>query len=341
MKCCANCIGDRYLRREIIPLLSAENGTCSYCGSENELLINPSDFRDRFELLVGIYTLDGDGKPLVEWLNDDWDMLNHQKMDEGKTKELLAKILDDGDVTEALFAPSDPSSSGSLESWEAFRQELMYENRFFPKEAIDQERLEELLGYLLLDSDDLQAMWYRARIQKDFEVYQSNDMGAPPKQKTSHGRANPAGIPYLYLASNILTAISEIRPHTGEMVSVAEFLVPTDLKIVDLRHPRRTVSPFMLTDESEVALLRGDIGFLEHLGNELTRPVLPHTAAIDYTPSQYLCEFVKKCGYHGVMYRSSVGSGMNIALFNEKNAVVGNIAQHKVSCVSVELDGGN
>lgn len=45
--------------------------------------------------------------------------------------------------------------------------------------------------------------------------------------------------------------------------------------------------------------MRSDLPFLERLGEELTRPVLPHAAAIDYTPSQFLCEFVRRQGYDG------------------------------------------
>jgi hypothetical protein len=82
--------------------------------------------------------------------------------------------------------------------------------------------------------------------------------------------------------------------------------------------------------------MRSDIPFLERLGDELTRPVLPQAAAIDYTPSQYLCEFIKKCGYKGVIYRSSVGEGMNLALFDPALATPGNITQHRVTRVSVD-----
>ncbi|WP_244510957.1 RES domain-containing protein [Mesorhizobium sp. LCM 4576] len=51
-------------------------------------------------------------------------------------------------------------------------------------------------------------------------------MGAPPKRRSSHGRANPAGIPYLYLGSLPETAAAEIRPHTGEVACVADFTIP-------------------------------------------------------------------------------------------------------------------
>lgn len=68
-------------------------------------------------------------------------------------------------------------------------------------------------------------------------------MGAPPSRYANHGRANPTGIPYLYLGSMPDTAISEIRPHTGEIATVAEFEIPAVLIIVDLREPRKHVSP--------------------------------------------------------------------------------------------------
>ena len=163
-------------------------------------------------------------------------------------------------------------------------------------------------------------------------------MGAPPKRIASHGRANPAGIPYLYLASAQDTAISEIRPHTGEIACVADFTTQTTLKLVDLRTPRNMVSPFVLADADDIGRMRNDLPFLDRLGNELTRPVIPQSAAIDYTPSQYLCEFVKKCGYQGVIYRSSVSTGMNLALFDPALATCGTVAQYRVVRVAVEIE---
>jgi hypothetical protein len=94
----------------------------------------------------------------------------------------------------------------------------------------------------------------------------------------------------------------------------------------------------MLEDETSVALLRGDIEFLVKLGDELTRPVLPHSAAIDYIPSQFLCEFIKNCGYHGVVYRSSVGEGINMALFYSDKAAAGSVKRYKVNRVTVSIE---
>lgn len=336
MWCCANCIDDRHLRRQVIPELSNLIGTCSYCGSAGQALIEPIFLREQFELIVSVYTADPNGRTLVEWLKDDWAMFTHERMDVAHAKELLADILDDGDVVRARFSATS-SKSNVLANWEELRAELMHSNRFFPQTVINLDRLGQLLPYLLLNEEDIPRYWHRSRIQQTASQYEIVEMGAPPKHLASHGRANPAGIPYLYLASTVLTAISEIRPHTGDLVSVAKFSVPEGLKIVDLRHPRRTVSPFILSDENEVSLLRGDIDFLEKLGQELTRPVLQKSAAFDYIPSQYLCEFSKKCGFDGVMYRSSVGDGVNIALFNPELGSVLEVASHHISCVSVEI----
>jgi len=334
-RCCAACFDDRGLRKEIIPLRSTGKGKCSYCETENVDLVEPRLLAEYFELVIAIYQPDDNGKPLSELLREDWEMFSHPKMDGAHAKELLGDILDDGDIVRKNFVLSCLCRTEHLAEWEKFRKELMYENRYFPTSEIDLPRLEELLSRLILDDDEIPQKWYRARIQEDDVVFPADKMGAPPARVASHGRANPAGIPYLYLGSLPNTAIAELRPHTGERASVAEFTTPGGLKIVDLRHPRKLISPFLAVDEQEVALLRGDIEFLERLGEELTIPVLPQGAAIDYIPSQYVCEFIKKCGYHGVIYRSSVSEGINLALFDPTRATIGNISSFRVEKVSV------
>ncbi|MES9816307.1 MAG: RES family NAD+ phosphorylase [Candidatus Thiodiazotropha sp.] len=266
-------------------------------------------------------------------------MFSHPIMDNAHAKELLSDIFDDGEIVRECFEPSELCHSTRLDEWGKLKNELMHKNRFFPQIKInDDDRLEELLKNLLLDSEEEIGTWYRACIQRSESIYPIEEMNAPPKRLASLGRANPPGIPYLYLASTPDTAISEIRPHTGEFATVADFTISQKLNIVDLRNPRRTVSPFLQKDEDEIALLRGDIEFLVHLGNELTRPVVPHAAAIDYIPSQYICEFIKKCGYHGVIYDSSVGSGVNIALFDPEVATPGTVNRYCVTRVSVEVE---
>lgn len=84
------------------------------------------------------------------------------------------------------------------------------------------------------------------------------------------------------------------------------------------------------------ALLAG-LPLLERLGEELTKPVQPRSAPFEYIPSQYLCEFIKKQGYQGVIYRSSVSDGINLALFDPNLAEGVSASVARVDRVSVEI----
>jgi hypothetical protein len=296
-------------------------------------LVAPSELADVFELLISAYELDDTGATLVELMKEDWRLFSHPAMDVAHAKELLGEILNNGELVRKKFVPSAKYTSAGLVQWETLRDELMYKNRYFLDQAIDGDRLKELLAFL--PADDMPAVWHRARIMVGDAVYPLTEMGSPPKRLVSHGRANPAGIPYLYVGSQPDTAIAEVRPHTGEMACVADFTITGGLTAVDLRNPRALVSPFLLADAGAIGQLRADIPFLERLGEELTRPVLPRGAAIDYVPSQYLCEFIKKSGYDGVVYRSSVSSGINLALFDPGRAVPGVVATYSVDSVTV------
>lgn len=337
MNCCAECFGDRGLRRNIIPFRSTATGQCSYCGTENVAVVEPRMLAEYFELLASAYRPDPTGRLLVEWFREDWALFRHPRMEDPRAKDLIAEILNNGEIVRQLFVPARGPMIDRLAEWEKLRDELMYHNRYFPQATIDLNRLEALLSPLTLDVDEIPTQWYRARIQIADAPFRAHEMGAPPKQLASHGRANPAGIPYLYLASTAVAAISEIRPHTGERACVAEFTTKSKLKLIDLRSPRNMVSPFLLADAIDIGKMRSDLPFLERLGDELTRPVVPQSAAIDYTPSQYLCEFIKKCGFEGVIYRSSVSDGMNVALFEPARARCGAVTQYRVTRVNVDI----
>lgn len=335
MKCCASCFNDRSLLRDIIPSISEELGKCSYCGTDQATLVHPMQLAELFAPLISIYEPDAQGKLLVEWMKSDWGMFSHPRMDVPAAKNLLGDILDDGEIVRRNFSPSSKYLSDGLDRWEALRDELMYKNRYFPDSNLDKERLSNLL--LHLRAVEPPIIWYRSRIQQGDQPYLVEAMSAPPKRVTSHGRANPPGIPYLYLGSTQQTAVSEIRPHTSEMVCIADFTLVPGLQMIDLRDPKSLISPFFFGDEDQIGSMRNDLPFLERLGQELTRPVLPQGAAIDYVPSQYLCEFIKKAGYDGVIYKSSVSDGMNLALFNPEKAIPGTVEQRRVVSVKVEI----
>lgn len=333
--CCPECFGDRGLRESIFPQLGATKGTCGFCLSDDVDLLEPIKLRDKFELLLAPYRVGAEGEPLVRQLKADWRLFSHPAMDDAHAKELLAEILDDGDLVRRNFVPIEELPSRSLGQWESLRSEMMHRNRWFPAEPVDLPRLRGLLDQIITQSPLINTQWFRARLMTSSELFPLDQMAAPPAQLAAHGRANPAGIPYLYLASDPKTAISEVRPHTGERATIARFSLP-ELQLVDVRDPRALVSPFLL-DDTAVTELRLDLPLLERLGEELTRPVVPSSAAYEYIPSQYLCEFMKHSGFDGVAYRSSVGPGVNVAIFNPSTATPEDVSEASVVSVTVDI----
>lgn len=335
MLCCDRCFQDRGLCKQIIPQRSKEQGNCSICHTPNRHLVDATELTEYFELLCEIYRPDDNGKVLVDWLIDDWQLF---AIDRANANNLLVEILDNGERVRKKFCPSELCASDQLDRWEQLRDELRHKNRFFPETVFDKGYLPVLLSNLILDEDDYISQWYRARIEEQGKPYGAERMGAPPKEVVTHGRVNPVGIPCLYLSSTKKTATTEVRPYPGEKVCVATFTVQDRLELIDLRNPRQLVSPFLLDDAESIALMRGNIGFLERLGQELTNPVFPNAAPIDYIPSQYLCEFIKKCDYHGVVYSSSVSDGMNLALFDPNKATVDDVVEEfSINHVNVNM----
>ena len=333
MKCCGSCFSDRFLEG-VIERLGDDEGNCEFCKTQNVRLMNASDLADYFELVCGIYEEHEDGEQLIHWLIQDWNLFEIER-DQGMI--LLGDILDDSKRVRQTYRPSAKCASDSLDVWERLREELRTRNRFFPDTEFDTRRVGNLLEHLLVPADELPGTWYRARIEDSSNPLRAGQMGAPPPEKAGPGRANPVGIPYLYVGSKEETAITEVRPHPGEILTVAEFTVEKDVRLVDLRNPRQMITPFTMTDIDEVAAMRGDIDFLEQLGDELKTPVLPNAAAIDYIPSQYLCECIKYVGYDGVVYASSVSYGANLALFQPENATEGALSRVIVDGVDVDF----
>ena len=153
------------------------------------------------------------------------------------------------------------------------------------------------------------------------------------------GRGNPQGIPYLYLASNEYTAVTEVKPFKTAEITIGVFSIKEDLNIADVRFSKLD-SPFACGK---------DLGFVEvykpfvnHISIELMKPVNPNKTDLNYIPTQYLCEKIKKLGYDGLIYLSYLGesnkSGDNLLLFNESKVECTESHKVRVSNISVDYD---
>ncbi len=336
MFCCANCFGDSFLEKQIIPKLAAQNGTCQYCSATNVALVEPIKLIDYFQAVCSVYSADNStgSKLLTEWFQDDWQVFTG--LDSVKATALLGEILNDGEIVRKKHLPRIVPSMATIEKWASFRDEIMWKNRFFVNHEIDLARLKELFEtYLQTDSSLFGDKFFRARVQNEDKTIPLSKMGKPSAKEVKNGRANPVGIPYLYAATTPETAIAENRPHPGDKLCVARFVVSSPLRLLNLLHPRTTISPFEI-EERELPELRYDLSFLCHLENELSKPILPRVADLEYLPTQYLCEFIKNCGYDGVLFKSSISTGANLALFDDTKVRANKLMQYQVTKLQYE-----
>lgn len=113
----------------------------------------------------------------------------------------------------------------------------------------------------------------------------------------SEGRANAYNITAMYLASSKATAVAEVRPDINFPVTVAEFTVERELKLVDLVSLRPSFSSWArLTNDAHNLWL--------DLSSDYTRPLYMEEQRLNYLPTQVIAEFFKDQGYDGMVYQS-------------------------------------
>jgi hypothetical protein len=134
----------------------------------------------------------------------------------------------------------------------------------------------------------------------------------PLKYEVSEGRANPQGIPYLYLATNEKTAMLEVRPWPGSAISLGYFKVLRDLTIVNCSDEFKD-SKYYFNEpppEERERIVWG------HISNAFSQPIEKSDKKADYIPTQVIAELIKMNHFDGILYRSSFGTGLNIVLFD-------------------------
>lgn len=170
--------------------------------------------------------------------------------------------------------------------------------------------------------------------------YDAARMKPRPRQATE-GRANPAGIPVLYLGTTEQTAISEVRPWVGGEVSVAQLSTVRNLKAVNLSlgHGQSSLNVVGLNHILEGTPVSAEIkekAVWVEIDNAFSRPITASDDEADYVPTQILAELFKDSGYDAIIYKSQFGEkGFNIVVFHPEDADVINCAPYEVSGIEV------
>lgn len=233
------------------------------------------------------------------------------------------------------------SNEGGFASWQSYwrySKTVRRERRYMWPGAV-QEFFEAVRGTakkreLVIPKDQ---PFFRAQVglERGVEVKEDGTVEGPiafgPKRMkptANHAldyRANAAGIPVLYLAIEIETAIAEVRPWIGSDVSVSQFKTTRELRGLDLtlEFGKHWMPPF---SAKEGKLMPVDADEAEksvwtNIDNAFSRPVSRSDDPADYVPTQILAELFRAEGYDAIIYRSQLGEhGHNVVIFDLADA---------------------
>jgi hypothetical protein len=136
--------------------------------------------------------------------------------------------------------------------------------------------------------------------------YVGKDIDRPPLSVATEGRFNRARVSILYLASDAPTAIAELRPHPGHLVSTAKFRLKRDLRVANFAE--HDIRNFLSDTRLE------DLRRILSIADVINVPVQPEHRFL-YAVTQLFSDAVRAEGFEGLTFRSSVGAGTNLTCF--------------------------
>ncbi len=317
MKVCPNCFSDKELKGFI--LTSNEIDDCNICNSEGQHLLDLSELYDFFQELLDNFRLVDEGLSLSSKIQADWSFFSSNNIANQILNFVLPRIQTEITSSDE-FVNYSTEIIANFGHWETLKDELKWKNRF----VIDIHRLGK--GEFNWDAflRDINTQFnltnnielFRARIhhKSGLPVYANGEMGCPDREIASAGRANPAGIPFLYLSEDENTVLYEVRASYLDEISLATFQLKEDnpsVDIVDFTKESPLFQPDNVKDAIQGKLLR------DRISKDLSKPMRRYDSELEYIPTQFICEYIKVfTGAKGIRFRSSLHSeGNNIVFF--------------------------
>jgi len=163
--------------------------------------------------------------------------------------------------------------------------------------------------------------------------FSGEDLG--PNPSYPYGRANVDGNPVVYCAEAEATAVAEVRPARGFLVSVVELKISRDVRVIDLFSPPQRPNPFTTRDLPWVLDLDRLFGQLSWW---MAEPTSHGEDRRTYLRTQLVAELSRKHGYDGIRYGSALDypSGRNLALFFPDSVTVHCVAQVVIESTAVQ-----
>ena len=331
MNVCANCFNDEEIKQFIVTS-STTIADCDCCGQRSKI-VDLSELSDFFIEFLGLFVKDDNGCNLVQLTQKDWNIFSSDIC----ARTILSTIISSEHLD---FSINDnvsysPEIQNCFSVWEKLKSEVQEKKRdisdlgSFNWEVYITSNTQIKRGTLL----------YRARITPDGrKKLKTKEMGCPPKERATAGRANPLGIPYLYLCNKIETTYYEVRAVYLDRISVGKFTILRDLNIVDFSNK---INLFYTYSDSESNISLADIVkrkiLFDKISSDLSKPLRRFDTEIEYVPTQLICEYCKQNGADGIRFNSSLHQGgTNVVLFNSSDAECRSVLSREIKNVKIE-----
>lgn len=340
---CRHCVGgDTYLRRLV--RVNYTTHTCSYCSTKRKAaplsaLMNA--------VLIGVKYYYNDeanaGCPYdsnfsIKYISSDEALRNVLESQGLEWSDALITDVAQSFINTGWVDAPDGDWMGSYHherlywSWTSFAHAVKHRSRFhfhfyrkvqhYGDDVLKVHEMLPFLGQLIKRHrmvKSLPAGTVLYRVRHGAHPPTSAELGAPPSSSTKAGRMNPAGVPYLYLAFDEITALKETRVSHDQEVTVGQWSPLRDLRIIDLSHSPPIPSIFS-GKKSKYELIK----FLGAFKAEISKPVpYDDSEHLEYIPTQVISEYLAQVfstgagkQLDGVIYASSVAErGKNLVVF--------------------------
>ncbi len=347
---CINCIEEYYLRE--LHSEDSESGTCDFCG-ETEVLVADAEIIQSqiMESLMADYENIEDAGAPYETAEGGW-QIGHQSAQEIVTDEIydvvseqfgnaIVEAIDIGvSWTERDWAILSPIAR-MRHGWNQFCSIVQNQLRFsfafvesdedsshpdYTHPSLTLREIGKLVENLNLVRElPTGTLFYRIRVDKAERFTTFEALGSPPSANASANRMSPAGIPMLYGAEDIQTAIEETWDgESPGFASIATIRTTQPIRVIDFTDLPDPPSYWSNPDREIFA----DYRFLHELAADLSKPV-ERGSKVDlaYAPTQIVSEYLTKAWrglprawnpppglVHGLCFKSSITGMRNFGL---------------------------
>lgn len=331
MYICKDCFLDEELRSEI-NTNAIVDGVCEVCGKTGKLM-DFSEFHSFFVALLSLFSsTDKSDRTIVDAIQDEWRLFK----DKNVAKALLVDVIAKNGCAYSIDSFVDYTNDirERFAVWDRLKESVKEHSRFFTN-------MDEFAQYNYLiagKSLHLGQNLYRSRItpigQKKIKC---EKMGCPPKALATAGRANPIGIPYLYLSDSAKTTYFEVRAVYLDRLSVGTFRIERELNLVDFIYD---VNLFLAYNDASASLKEIVIKkkIIDAISADLSKPLRRYDSELEYVPTQLICEYCKQIvGADGISFESSLHKGgRNYVLFDDSAAKCIRVDIHEITQIDID-----